>query len=58
MRSSPEFASAAKDPKFIEKLDTYGVEPLGLTPEEFARFIPQDMAFWAEAVKIAGVTLQ
>jgi tripartite-type tricarboxylate transporter receptor subunit TctC len=57
-RIAAEFARAAKDPKFIEKLDTYGVEPLGLTPEEFAKFIPQDMAFWAEAVKIAGVTLQ
>ena len=33
-------------------------EPLGLTPEEFAKFIPQDMAFWAEAVRIAGVTLR
>ncbi|MEA2991008.1 MAG: hypothetical protein QOG83_3719 [Alphaproteobacteria bacterium] len=57
-RIAAEFARAAKDPKFVEKLDTYGVEPLGYTPEEFAKFIPEDMAFWAEAVKIAGVTLQ
>ena len=36
-RIAAEFAKAAKDPKFIAQLDTYGVEPLGLTPEEFAQ---------------------
>jgi tripartite-type tricarboxylate transporter receptor subunit TctC len=57
-RLAAEFANAAKDPKFIAQLDTYGVEPLGITPEEFTKFIPEDIALWAEAVKIAGVTLQ
>jgi tripartite-type tricarboxylate transporter receptor subunit TctC len=57
-RLAAEFAKAAKDPKFIAQLDTYGVEPLGITPEEFTKFIPEDIALWAEAVKIAGVTLQ
>ena len=56
-RLAAEFASAAKDPKFVTQLDTYGVEPLGLTPEEFSKFIKDDMAFWAEAVKTAGVSL-
>jgi tripartite-type tricarboxylate transporter receptor subunit TctC len=55
---SDEFLRATKDPKFVAGLGTYGVEPLGLTPEEFAKFIREDMALWAEAVKIAGVTLQ
>ena len=45
-------------PKFVAGLDAYGVDPFGLTPEEFAKFIKEDMALWAEAVKIAGVTLQ
>ena len=57
-RIAAEFAKAAKDPKFVAQLDTYGVEPFGLTPEEFTKFVKQDMALWAEAVKIAGVTLQ
>jgi tripartite-type tricarboxylate transporter receptor subunit TctC len=57
-RLAAEFAKAAKDPKFIAQLETYGVEPLGITPEEFTKFIPEDIALWAEAVKIAGVTLQ
>jgi tripartite-type tricarboxylate transporter receptor subunit TctC len=53
-----EFVRAAKDPKFVAGLATYGVDPLGLGPEEFAAFLKEDMALWAEAVKIAGVTLQ
>jgi tripartite-type tricarboxylate transporter receptor subunit TctC len=56
-RLAAEFAKAVKDPKFVADLDKYGVEPLGLTPEEFGKFIKDDVALWAEAVKIAGVTL-
>jgi tripartite-type tricarboxylate transporter receptor subunit TctC len=57
-RLASEFARAAKDPKFVAGLDAYGVEPLGMGPAEFTAFLKDDMAFWAEAVKIAGVTLQ
>jgi tripartite-type tricarboxylate transporter receptor subunit TctC len=56
-RLATEFARATKEPKFVAGLDSYGVEPLGLNPEEFAAFLKEDMPFWAEAVKIAGVTL-
>ena len=56
-RVAAEFIKAAKDPKFIEQLDKYGASPLGLTPEEFDKFLKEDVALWAEAVKIAGVTL-
>ena len=56
-RIATEFGKAAKDPKFIAQLDKYGAAPAGLTPEEFAKFLKQDMAQWAEAVKIAGVKL-
>jgi tripartite-type tricarboxylate transporter receptor subunit TctC len=57
-RLAVEFARAVKDPKFLEQLDREGVDPLGSTPEETAKFIAADMALWAEAVKVAGVTLQ
>jgi len=56
-RIATEFGKAAKDPKFIAQLDKYGAAPAGLTPEEFAKFLKQDTAQWAEAVKIAGVKL-
>lgn len=56
-RIATEFGKAAKDPKFIAQLDKYGASPLGLTPAEFAKFLREDMKLWAEAVKVAGVTL-
>jgi tripartite-type tricarboxylate transporter receptor subunit TctC len=34
-----EISAAVKDPKFIERLETYGVDPVGNTPEEFAKVI-------------------
>jgi len=57
-RIAKEMAGAAKDPKFVERLDGFGVDPLGNTPEEFAAMIAADIPFWAEAVKIAGVQTQ
>jgi len=56
-RVANEFIKATKDPQFIAQLDKYGASPLSLTPEEFGKFIQEDMALWAEAVKVAGVTL-
>jgi tripartite-type tricarboxylate transporter receptor subunit TctC len=55
-RIAVEFARAAKDPQFVAQLRQQGITPLGLNPEEFAKFLQEDMALWAEAVKIAGVT--
>jgi tripartite-type tricarboxylate transporter receptor subunit TctC len=54
-RIAKEVSRAAKDPKFVERLSSYGVDPLGNSPEEFAAMIAADIALWAEAVKIAGV---
>jgi tripartite-type tricarboxylate transporter receptor subunit TctC len=50
-----EIALAVKEPKLVELLTNFGVEPLGNTPEEFAAMIAADIPLWAEAVKIAGV---
>lgn len=54
-RVAKEMADAVKDPKFSEKLAKYGVDPLGSGPEEFAKTIATDVAFWADAVKAAGI---
>ena len=55
-RIATEFVSAAKDPAFVAQLNKQGVTPVGLSPEEFGKFLQQDMVLWAEAVKVAGVT--
>jgi tripartite-type tricarboxylate transporter receptor subunit TctC len=57
-RIATEFKRAAQDPAFAALLNQQGITPLGLSPEEFGKFLKEDMALWAEAVKIAGVTAQ
>ena len=54
-RLASESARAAKDPKVIERLANFGIDPLGNTPEEFAAGLATDIRFWADAAKIAGV---
>jgi tripartite-type tricarboxylate transporter receptor subunit TctC len=49
---------AGKDPKFVERLTSYGADALGNTPEEFAAMLAADVPLWAEAVKVAGVSEQ
>lgn len=53
-----EFQQAVKDPAFVEQLDKYGLDPLGLTPQESVTFLESDRKLWAEAVTLAGVTLK
>ena len=48
-----EIALGVKDPKVVERLTEYGVDPLGSSPEEFATMIAADIALWSEAVKVA-----
>jgi tripartite-type tricarboxylate transporter receptor subunit TctC len=53
-----EVAAGVKDPVVIERLVSYGVDPLGDRPEEFAATIAADIPLWADAVKAAGAALQ
>jgi tripartite-type tricarboxylate transporter receptor subunit TctC len=57
-RIAAEVARAAKDPEFIKRLSRIGVTAIGDTPAEFAATIKEDVAQWAEAVKIAGLQRQ
>ena len=38
-----------------ERLATEGVEPLGGTPDEFARLIAAEIRKWADVVKAANI---
>jgi tripartite-type tricarboxylate transporter receptor subunit TctC len=53
-----EIARATKDPKFVERLASFGADPSGITPAEFAALIASDLKLWAEAVAVAGVKTQ
>jgi len=50
-----EIAKAVKEPKFVERLTSFGADPSGITPAQFATLIASDLKLWAEAVEVAGV---
>jgi len=57
-RLAKDVASAVKDAKFAERLVSFGVDPLGNRPDEFAAMIASDIPQWSEAVRIAGIKPQ
>ena len=57
-RIAKEVAVAVKDSKFAERLVTFGVDPLGNRPDEFAAMIASDIPQWSEAVRITGIKPQ
>ena len=44
-----------KQPEVLERLRTDGLEPVGSTPEEFARVIARDIATWSKVVKAGNI---
>jgi tripartite-type tricarboxylate transporter receptor subunit TctC len=52
-----EVQVALKDPSILQRLDSYGVDPIGSTPAEFKSTIETDVAQWAKAVKAADIKL-
>jgi tripartite-type tricarboxylate transporter receptor subunit TctC len=52
-----EVRVALKDKKVLERLDSYGVDPIGSTPAEFKATIEADVAQWSKAVASADVKL-
>lgn len=39
------------------RLDKLGAEPASLSPDEFAKFVRQEVAMWAKVVKASGATV-
>ena len=53
-RLNEEFRKAQRDPAIREKLVAQGMEVTESTPEEFARYIREEIAKWAKVVKASG----
>jgi tripartite-type tricarboxylate transporter receptor subunit TctC len=49
-------AKAAHDPEMRKRLAEQGAEPVGSTAEEFAKILRDEVAKWAEVVKVSGAT--
>ena len=47
-------ARAARDPDLKRRLVEQGAEPVGSTPEEFAKLLREEVPRWAEIVRISG----
>jgi tripartite-type tricarboxylate transporter receptor subunit TctC len=45
---------AARSPDLRQKLVEQGAEPVGNTPEEFSKLLREEVAKWAEIVKVSG----
>jgi tripartite-type tricarboxylate transporter receptor subunit TctC len=47
-------ARAARTPDLKQKLIDQGAEPVGNTPEEFGKLLREEVARWAEVVRVSG----
>lgn len=53
-----EFNRILKLPEVRARLTQVGADPVGGTPDEFARYIRADTAKWTQVMKEAGITLK
>jgi tripartite-type tricarboxylate transporter receptor subunit TctC len=53
-----EIVAIMRAPDIKEKMLNQGFEPVGNNPEEFARFIREELPRWDKVVKTAGITAQ
>jgi tripartite-type tricarboxylate transporter receptor subunit TctC len=54
-RLSQELARALRAPDLKTRLVADGLEVIGSTPDEFARYLKSDMEKWARVIKAAGI---
>jgi tripartite-type tricarboxylate transporter receptor subunit TctC len=45
---------ATRDPDLHKRMVAQGAEPVGSTPEEFSKLLHEEVARWAEVVKVSG----
>ena len=57
-RLAVEFNKAMQNPDLRDKMIAWDSRPMGNTPEEFARFVQEDIEKFARIVKIAQVPMQ
>ena len=45
-----------RSPELVEKLRAEGSDPVGNTPEQYARFLREEIAKWSKVIKAANIT--
>ena len=56
-RINRDINAVLKDPALIKRYADLGVEALGGTPEDFARYLDSETAKWAEVVRFSGAKI-
>ena len=54
-RMNAEVAKAVASPEIQKKFEALGIEPVGNSPEEAARFLGDEIAKWSRVIATAGV---
>ena len=54
-RVNQAIVTILKQPEVLERLRTDGYDPVGSTPQEFARIITRDIATWSKVVKAGNI---
>jgi tripartite-type tricarboxylate transporter receptor subunit TctC len=54
-RISTETAKIVADPAMRERFEQIGIEPVGTTPAETAKYLSDEIAKWAKVIQTAGV---
>ena len=57
-RLSVETAKVVNSPEMRQRLADMGVEPLGTTPEQAAKFLDEEIAKWSKVISAANVKLE
>jgi len=57
-RLNKELNIALKNPETRAKLEELGIQPMGMTPDEFAAFTRSEQKLWADVIKTAGIRLE
>jgi tripartite-type tricarboxylate transporter receptor subunit TctC len=52
-----DIAAILADADMKDRLDKLGAEPAPLSPEEFAKYVREEVALWAKVVKASGATV-
>ena len=55
-RLSETLRAIVKSPQIVERMAASGNEPVGSTPEEFDRFIREEIPKWAKVIRQAKIT--
>ncbi len=57
-RLHTEVAKMAKDPDFVKRYASYDMNPIASTPDEFVKYLQDEIAKWSTVIKTAGIRME